>query len=306
LSTHTRGYLFVTMAATLWGIASVAAKYLFASRDVPPFLLTQVRMGLSFVILFACLAVTAPHLLRLRRADLPFFAVWGVFGMAAVQFTYFLAIAETNVATAIFLQYLAPILTALWAWGFEGQRLGGLLISCLLLAMFGSFLLIFGGTAQLLVSPLGLIAGLGAALSLSFYTIYGARGVGQQNPWRLLCYGLGFGLLFWLVIDALLLATGRPVAGAHLLLQADMWPFFAYIAVLATIVPFGLFLTGLRYINPTQATLTGMLEPVVGGLLAFVVLAESLRVAQVLGGGLIVVAVILLQSWRRYQQRAVA
>jgi drug/metabolite transporter (DMT)-like permease len=294
----TRGYLSITLAAALWGVAGAAAKYLFASKAVPPLLLVQIRMGLSFLLLAMTLAMVAPHLLRIRRENLRYFAVWGVLGMAAVQFTYLFTISETNVATAIFLQYLAPILTALFAFFFEGQKLGARLLACLGLAMGGSFLLIFGGTARLLVSPMGLVTGLASAGFMSFYTIYGARGVGKLSPWTLLCWGLGAGSLFWLLLDLVLLGLGRPLPGIALLAEGSMWAYFAYIAVLATIVPFGLYLMGLRSVSPTQATITGMLEPVLGGVIAYFALGEALRPVQVTGGGLIVIAVILLQMRR--------
>ncbi|HYF76356.1 MAG TPA: DMT family transporter [Symbiobacteriaceae bacterium] len=294
----TRGYLSITLAAALWGVAGAAAKYLFASKAVPPLLLVQIRMSLSFLLLAVTLAVVAPHLLRIRRENLRFFAVWGVLGMAAVQFTYLFTISETNVATAIFLQYLAPILTAIFAFAFEGQKLGTRLLACLGLAMGGSFLLIFGGTARLLVSPLGLVSGLASAGFMSFYTIYGARGVGRLSPWTLLCWGLGAGSLFWVLLDLVLLAFGRPLPGIALLVDGTMWAYFAYIAVLATVVPFGLYLMGLRTVSPTQATITGMLEPVLGGVIAYFALGEALRPVQVAGGCLIVVAVILLQMRR--------
>jgi drug/metabolite transporter (DMT)-like permease len=298
----TRGYLSITLAAALWGVAGAAAKYLFASKAVPPLLLVQIRMSLSFLLLAVTLAVVAPHLLRIRRENLRFFAVWGVLGMAAVQFTYLFTISETNVATAIFLQYLAPILTAIFAFAFEGQKLGTRLLACLGLAMGGSFLLIFGGTARLLVSPLGLVSGLASAGFMSFYTIYGARGVGKLSPWTLLCWGLGAGSLFWVLLDLVLLAFGRPLPGIALLADGTMWAYFAYIAVLATVVPFGLYLMGLRTVSPTQATITGMLEPVLGGVIAYFALGEALRPVQVAGGCLIVVAVILLQM--RHEARS--
>ncbi|HYG56716.1 MAG TPA: DMT family transporter, partial [Symbiobacteriaceae bacterium] len=112
MSTHSRGYFSVITAAVLWGVAATLSKYLFANLSVPPLLLVQMRMGLSFVILAVSLAVTAPHLLRVRRQDLPFLTVFGVLGMTGVQYTYLMTISETNVATALFLQYLAPIFTA--------------------------------------------------------------------------------------------------------------------------------------------------------------------------------------------------
>lgn len=295
MSQHARGYLFVTLAATMWGIAGAISKYLFSERAIHPFLLVQVRMGLSFLLLAAILAVTAPHLLRIGRKDLNFLTVWGILGMAAVQFAYLMTISETNVATAIFLQYLAPILTALWAWLAERQQLGLAVVICLSLAMAGSVLLIFGGTAQLLISPLGLTTGLASAVFMAFYTIYGARGVGRLSPWTVLCYGLGTGTAFWLLLDILLIGTGRTAFPVEAFTSGSLWLFFLYIATLATIIPFGLYLTGLKTVAPTLATVTGMLEPVVAGISSYLLLGERLRAAQVAGGGLIVGAVILLQ-----------
>jgi drug/metabolite transporter (DMT)-like permease len=293
-----RGYLYVTLAATLWGIAGATAKYLFATTPMPPFLLVQVRMGLSFLLLALVLRLFAPGLLKVRKTDRWFLAIWGIGGMAMVQFTYLTTIAQTNVATAIFLQYLAPILTALYAWAVQRQRLSTPLLLSLGLAMAGSILLIFGGTATLLISPLGLASGLLSAITFSFYSIYGAQGVNRVAPWTLLCYGLGFGTALWLCIDVILLVMGRPIPGLSVLGQPIMWAFFGFIAVLATIIPFGLYLIGLKSLAPTPATQTGMLEPVVGGLVAFIVLSERLKLVQVSGGALIVVAVILLQLRR--------
>lgn len=296
---HLRGHLSVTGAAVLWGISGALAKYLFASKSVPPFLLVQVRMGLSFLLLALTLGVLAPRMLKVGRGDLGYLMIWGIGGMAAVQFTYLLTISETNVATAIFLQYLAPVLTAVYAWLVEGERLDRALLVALALAMTGSYLLVFGASAKLLVSPLGLASGLASALAMSFYTIYGSKRVGRLSPWTLLCYGLGIGSLFWVLLDTGLWAVGRPTVALAPLTDPSLWLFFVYIATLATIVPFGLYLTGLRWISPTHATITGMLEPVMGGIAAYLFLRESLQVVQVLGGGLIVVAVILLQALRQ-------
>ncbi|MFZ5817126.1 MAG: DMT family transporter [Bacillota bacterium] len=302
MSTHLRGHLSVTGAALLWGISGALAKYLFANKSVDPFLLVQIRLGLSFLLLALVLAVLAPRLLRVGRGDLSFLAIWGVVGMAAVQYTYLFTISETNVATAIFLQYLAPIITALYAWLFERQRMGPVLVGALALAVTGSYLLVFGTTARLLVSPLGLASGLASAAALSFYTIYGSKRVGRLSPWTLLCYGLGIGFLFWLLVDLGLLAVGRVPVNLAPLSDSSLWLFFAYIASLATVVPFGLYLVGLRWISPTHATLTGMLEPVMGGLAAFLFLGERLQAIQVLGGGLIVGAVVLLQTVQQKQR----
>jgi drug/metabolite transporter (DMT)-like permease len=297
-----RGYLAVTGAAVLWGLSGVLAKYLFSAHSLDAFLLVQIRMGSSALLLLLFLALFRPALLRIPRDLVAYLLIFGVVGMAAVQFTYLFTISLTNVATAIFLQYLAPVLTALYARVTGRTPLGSTLLICLGLALGGSALLIFGGGTALMVSPLGLATGLISAFCLSFYTVYGQKGLRRINPWTLLAYGMAAGTLFWVAVDLVLALVGAlpPAAQAF---APNMWGFYAYLATLATIVPFGLYLVGLRFIPPTQATITAMLEPVVGGVVAYLLLKEAMAPLQVMGGVLIVAAVILLQ-W--FQQRASA
>ncbi len=69
-----------------------------------------------------------------------------------------------------------------------------------------------------------------------------------------------------------------------------------YVAVVSTIIPFGAFLTALHYIEPTQATITATLEPVLAAIAAFAIFGEKLSVGQILGGLLVIAAIVLVQS----------
>jgi drug/metabolite transporter (DMT)-like permease len=292
----TRGYLAISAAAALWGVSGVVAKYLFAERALDPLLLVQIRMGLAALLLGAGLLALRPRLLVISRGDLRFLAIWGILGMAPVQFAYLFTISKTSVATAVFLQYLSPIFTALWSKLVGRRRLGPVLILCMAMALSGSYLLLFGGGTRLLITPIGLASGLISALIMSFYVIYGARGVtGSLSPWTQLLWGLGLGSGAWLLVDGALWAAGAPLATAGAFTPA-LWGYYVYIAVLATIVPFALFLYGLKTVQPTQATVTGMLEPVIASLVAFLFLGEALTLPQTAGGALIVAAVAILQT----------
>ncbi|MBI3162776.1 MAG: EamA family transporter [Chloroflexi bacterium] len=64
--------------------------------------------------------------------------------------------------------------------------------------------------------------------------------------------------------------------------------------VLSTIIPVTTFLAGLERIGPTNAAMLSTLEPVVTVLLAAWLFQEKLGLVVLLGGGLILAAVILL------------
>jgi drug/metabolite transporter (DMT)-like permease len=288
------------------------AKFLFASRQLNPLMLVEYRMLLSIVILGALMAWRARDEMRIRPADWRFFLLYGSVGMAMVQLSYFTAIREGSVATAIFLQYLAPGLTA--AYSVLWLRLpppAGLGVN-LALALAGSGLLLLGGASRgLATTPLGMLAGISSAGFLSFYAIYGARAVAKYSPRTVLLYALGVGALClmplarpWQVLGiggAAGAAAGSLAGGAAagaIWVAADWW-FALYMAVFGTLVPFSLFLEGLRTVEPVQAVLVSMLEPVLATLGAWLFLAERLSLLQLGGGALILAAIGRLQLGRR-------
>jgi drug/metabolite transporter (DMT)-like permease len=221
------------------------------------------------------------------RQEFAYFAVLGIVGMALLQFFYFYTISLTNVATAVFLQYLAPVLIATYTVFFEKARLGWQRGGAVVLAAIGGLLIMLnsGGEA---VSALGLASGLVAAAILAFNTIYGRRAVREYHPLTAVTYSFGFGSLFWWVAS--------PEAWTSGTINGENWWLFVYIAVFSTVVPFLLYFFGMRFLSPTNVGVTACLEPVIAAVVAYLTLGEQMGLLQILGGVLVVSAVILLQS----------
>ncbi len=286
-----RGSLLIAGATLFWALAGVLAKFLFARRTLDPLVMVELRMLLSFVILGFLLAARDPPALRIAPRHFGFFVVYGSAGMAMVQLSYFTAVREGNVSTAIFLQYLAPVLTAVYTVVCAKSRPPAGLTANLALAVAGSTLLLVGGKGGLSTTPFGVAAGLASAGFMSFYAIYGAKGVGLYRPYTVLLYSLAVGALT-------LCPFFPPWQVAELGWGAADWLFILYMAVFGTLVPFTMFLSGLRFVTPVQATLTAMLEPVLATFGAWLLLGESLGPLQAAGGALITAAVARLQISR--------
>ncbi|MCL6448517.1 MAG: EamA family transporter [Armatimonadetes bacterium] len=282
-----KGFLCVAGAALMWGLAGNVAKFLF-NHQVNPVDLAQVRLFLSFLFLAAYLAFLRRPLFRVARAHYLPLTVLGIFGLTAVQITYLLAISRTNVATAIFLQYLAPVLIMGYGLVVKIEKLtaaNGLALAC---SVLGGFLMVKGTPGGgLAVSPAGLASGLASALALAFYTIYGKRWLAVYSPWTILLWGFGCG--------SILFCLYRLPWLTFLRYGPEEWLFFIYVAIFSSIIPFGLYIKGLQYLSAVKANLTSTLEPVLAGLLAYLLLAERLTAWQVAGGGLILGGVILIQ-----------
>src|SRR5512139_2288999 len=124
----------MVVGATLcWGTMAAVAKLLFRDQGVDPLVLVVVRAYLATFTLFAFLGAMAPGHLRIDARMFRAAAVVGVGGLLTNNFLYFEAIYLTSVATALLLQYQAPVLLALYALLVERQPLSSRLTLSLVL-----------------------------------------------------------------------------------------------------------------------------------------------------------------------------
>lgn len=283
-----KGLGFILTADLLWGLSATVAKHLF-NQQVSPYDLVQIRLILSFVILATYLAITTPRSLQIDRRDAGYFIIFGLFGVATVQFTYLYTVSETNVATAVFLEYLAPVFILFYGLLTRKEDISIFKVMALVAATTGGLLIVKGTTgAGIAVTTAGLASGLVSAISFAFYTVYGKYGLGKYSPWTLLAWGMGVGGAAW--------ALYRPPWETFTAYGAGDWIFFLYIAVFATILPYGFFFKGLHYLTPVVTGITSTMEPVLAGVLAYLILGETLTGMQLTGCALILAAVLLVQQ----------
>ncbi|MGE5560758.1 MAG: EamA family transporter [Chloroflexota bacterium] len=281
---HTlRGTVLVIAAATLWGFNGTVAKAIF-NRAIDPLILVEARLILASLVMLVFLLISNRRGLLIRRADIGYFAILGA-GLAAVQASYFFAIAETNVSVAVFLQYLSPVLIAAYA-GITGRdRVTVRLCLAIAVATVGGLLMVIGGGGLAHFSARGVASGLLAAFCLAFYTVYGRRGTQRYGAPTALFYAMAFGAAFW----SLVIHPGRAL---HAGLATDTLLFYLYIAIFGTAMPFTLYFAGLRYLPATRTGTIATLEPVMAAVTAWVFLGESLRLVQIIGAAMVAAAVV--------------
>lgn len=299
-----KGYLLAALAAACWSSGGLAADWLFTRPSaataawplrplgivVDPMVLSGSRALCAFLLLAVYMAIRRPADLRVGLRDIPFLAVFGVAGLAMVHFTYFQTIAITHdPATAILLEYLAPVLVLLVSVAFLGQRFTWSLPVGVALSVIGCALVVGAVGGRALVIPVaGVGWGLASAVFFAGYSLLGSMAIRRFTPFTLLVWGLAFATLFWLV------ALG-PRAVLSLFFDVRTAGAVLFIAVVSTIVPFGAFLTALHHIPPTNATVTSTIEPVLAGIGAYLLFGHGLGPLQLLGGGLVLAAILIIQ-----------
>lgn len=224
-------------------------------------------------------------------------AVFSVVGLFGVQITFFLSIAYSNAATTTLLQSLSlPMLAGYEALG-EGRRPSRRWLLAVGSAVVGTVLLVVGGQhIGLAVNPLGLLFGLGAAITAVVYILASRPLVREHGPWATTAWGFLIGGAASSPLGGWFLAAYHLPPGA--LEPAVTLGLVAFVVVAGTLVAFGLFLTSLGHIRPTEAGVAATMEPVSAGAAALVFLNVILFPLQYAGAALVLLGVYLIASRR--------
>jgi drug/metabolite transporter (DMT)-like permease len=287
----------VVTAATLWAVNGVVSKTIL-DTGVSALRLTEVRSTGAFLGLVVALAVVSPGSLRVARHELPLLAVFGVCGLAFVQWFYFVAIHRLAIGVALLIQYLAPLLVALWARYVMHRAVRRRIWVALALALVGlSFVLEIWGGSDL--DGIGVGACLLAAASYALYILLAEREIGRRDPISLTTFGFLFATLFWALVQPWWsFPLGQVDASAPDAWDLPVWALMLWMILLGTIAPFGLLVASLRFVPATRAAITAMVEPVAATVVAWLWLGEALGAAQLGGGVLVLGGIVLAQTAR--------
>ncbi len=297
------GYVMVLSAASLWAVNGTVSKVILNSADISSSRLAEVRSTGSFVGLALVLAVVRPTTLRVRAVEVPGLVVFGVLGLALVQVFYFAAIARLDIGIALLIQYLAPLLVALWARFVLHEPVRPRLWLALALSLSG-LAFVVELWQGLTLDGVGLLAALGAAATFAFYILVAERQVGRRDPASLVCFGSLFAALFWVFVQPWWSFPGGVLDESVSLLgnlaehEAPVWLLMALMVVGGTIVPFFLLVSALRHLSATRAGIAAMWEPVAATAIAYLWLGESLGAAQIAGGVVVLSGIALAQTAR--------
>ncbi len=298
------GLALVLLGATLFivnaGVSRVALR-----AGVDPVTLTTIRVSGTFVVLLLVAAAFRRDALRPPRGRLGLLVVaHGLVGVAALQWAYFVAIDRLPVGMALLLEFQAPILVALWARLVQKEAVLPRMWVGLVLATVG--LGAATGIGQGVVfDPIGILAGLGAAVCLGTYFLVGEHGVGLLDPLRVIVWSFLVATVALNLVspvtgfDTALLGEQVSLLGALDALTAPVWALLVWVVVLGTVVPFGVELAALRHLRATSVTMVAMLEPVGVAALGWMWFDERMGAIALSGGVAVVLGIVLAQSARR-------
>lgn len=276
------GGLLVGLASILFGSVVIFGRHVLAAGVTVTSMLA-IRFGIGACLLALAVVATRRPLLAEpgERAGLAVLAVCGY----AVESSFFFAAVEHGTAAAVTLLFFTyPVFVTLATWALGRGAPAGMTMLALACAVGGTAVVI-GFGAGLAIETIGAVFALGAALTYTVYLIGADAVLKRTNPMTSALWvsaGASLGLFTFAF------ASGRWTAPPGW----DGWGPLLGMG-LASGAAFACLLGGLQRLGAVRTSIVAATEPLSTALLAWVFLDESVTLATVAGGVLILVGAVI-------------
>jgi len=292
-----RGAALVVLAAICFATLGPASRYAFAAGVDPLTLVTwRATIGLLFVIGAGFVLGRRGQLVARPLSEIPrrHQALNVVAGLAGglLNLMVLIAITRISITLALLVFYTYPAMVALVSTVFFKERLDATRWAALVVSLVGLVLVIIGAGSVGAFDLLGVGLAFVGALCQVAYALLARHGFPSIPGPQVGAITFGVGTAFYLVIGV---AVGNLAAlGAPLDSSAALLP-IVWAGVIGAGIPTMAWIVGIRALGAPRAAIISTLEPVVGIILAALLLGERPTPLQVVGGALIVGAAIVVQ-----------
>lgn len=291
------GIILTLLGATLWGVSGTSVQFVGNFRNM------NLEWLLTMRLITAGLLTVLYGWIRQGNAIFNVFRNWrdtlgliifGVFGMALCQYTYFRSIVIAGAGIATVLQYLAPSMIIIYLLVRYGKQPSTGEIISVILALAGTICLMGnnGFSFESFRSDV-LFWGLLSAVGVAVYSV---------SPVRLLAtYGtipiVGFGMLLSGLVAAALFQQPHSYA------TWDVWTVVGCFNVvfLGTIVSFNAYLEGVKRIGAVSGSILSSIEPISAAFFGWALLGNQFNWVGILGMAMIIATVIIIALEKRGQ-----
>lgn len=291
----------VICAVVFWGGSFIATK--IALREVAPVTIVWLRFAMGVVILGVAV-LARKQLSWPPTLELAYFAVLGFIGITFHQWLQSNALETSQATTTAWIVATTPVFIALLSWLFLKEQLNLVRIGGIALAAIGVLLVVTKGDLRAIelgkFGAPGDILVLVSAVNWAVFTVLSRRGLQLHSATLMMFYVMLFGFLFTSALffagptfttagQSLFAAPGLADIG-HL--TTDGWLGVAFLGIFCSGFAYIFWYDALKIIPASQLGVFLYIEPLITMVVAALIIQESLVLAGILGG-----AIILLGVW---------
>ena len=281
---QTLGMIQIIVAAVCWGslgfLGTLMNRAGFSGLEV-----ATVRIVLAAGLLVLALPYFLPFLRGMDLQKLPMLICQSLIGVLGMSLLYFAAVSRVGASLAVALLYTSPIWSLLFSRALLGEAITGKAALLTLVAAVGVGCTMAGGVT---LDGTGIVIGLGSGICYALYGVLGKKAMTGAPPMRVLFTSV------CISAAALLLAPATHRTLSEFVSQdLSVWITAVSLALIGTIIAFGLFVKGLEKMPASKAAVFTVFEPFTAVLLASFLLGERLGWLQYLGVFLIIAVAAL-------------
>lgn len=294
--------IFALTAALLFGLNASTTKVIIQS-GLSAEQVVFIRSMFSATIALIWALIANRSALRVKAKQIPPLLLLGVVGVGALQWTYSLAVVKLPVGIALLIEYTAVLWVPIIMMLFFSESVKKQIWLGAALVLGG--LAVVGQVWDSTLNPEGVLWGIAAAASLTFYFISGER-IQRNLPTNVtMFYGMTTAtLLFlpfanWPAFDFASLGTQLDLTGNLSGTELPLWVLLVWMGVMGSFLPMAFSYLALRHLSATIVGIIATSETVLAFLFALLWLGEVITFTQTLGGIVVVLGILLAQTARK-------
>ena len=275
------------MGALFWGLSGTSVQFLENAKHLNVEWLLEVRL-----LLAGLLTILLAYMRDGRRIfdifknpkDFGKLLIFGLFGIALAQYSYFKAIAISGVGVATVLQYVAPTLLIIYLFLRYFKKPTPAEFCCVLLALTGTICIVSQeGLDISTINGDALFWGLISAASICVYTLQPIELLKKYSTTSIV------GFAMFQQIDSEAIWDGMT------------WVGLFTIIILGTVVSFNAYIEGVRRIGAVQGSILSSLEPISAALFGWALLGNEFTLVGIFGM-ICIIATVFIIAWDRQRQ----
>ncbi|MCA9833816.1 MAG: EamA family transporter [Thermomicrobiales bacterium] len=284
----------------VWASTFTITKSLYG--EMSPLAFGAARFIVICSIAFLVLGITAKRsgnrdLFRIRRADIPLFIFTGVLGYTCYQLGFIIGLEHTSPFAGSLMIATSTPLVSLLIVRILGERQSGAIWLGALLAILGVTIFLFSGDGG--SKPLGNIIAFSGGVAFAIYQVMNRRLVREYHSATYSAWSTLLGS-----VPLILLGTPAMIDQSWGSVSTHSWLAFIYMCILPVYVAYMVWGWAIRHRGVAITGFT-ILVPIVAGVISWIFYDEAFTARKLLGGGVAVLGLVLMQ-WANHRQGTAA
>ncbi|MGG0255849.1 EamA family transporter [Bacillus toyonensis] len=282
------GAICLSLAASIWGGMYVVSKYVL--DYIPPLTLVWLRFIIAFVVLYGILKIAEKKQKKkvtIRKKDWLLFAWIGFIGYFISITCQFIGTKLSDAHTGSLVTSATPAFMVIFAAIILKEKLTARRLLSTIIATIG-VIIVIGWDIEIGSYFIGTIILVGAAITWALLSIYVKIASARFSSLVITAYAIFFSLFFitpFMIWE--LQAASIGTVNTYVILGV------LYLGVISTAGAFFLWNKGLELMDASIGSLFFFFQPIVGSLLGWLLLNETLNSNFFIGGILIICSVLI-------------